>query len=84
MILDNEYKKSQDWSKAKMVQLADRLGLSESQVYKWRWDRIQSDSLHYYRFCESVAKSRKPRRKLFAVVRGARDRQTDNIFAVKK
>ena len=27
------------WSKEKIVEMSDRTGLSQSQVYKWWWDQ---------------------------------------------
>ncbi len=38
-LLDHEYSISPSWSKAKMQDVADRLGLKLSQIYKWHWDR---------------------------------------------
>jgi hypothetical protein len=39
LILENEFKKCESWSKKKMQELAHMLSLSVSQVYKWNWDR---------------------------------------------
>ena len=39
LVLENEYKKCNLWSKAKMEELARSLQLKVSQVYKWMWDR---------------------------------------------
>ncbi len=41
-VLDVEFDKNPIWSKAKMRELADKLGLKESQIYKWHWDRTQT------------------------------------------
>lgn len=41
-ILDIEFDKNSNWSKQKMRELGDLLGLKESQVYKWHWDRSQT------------------------------------------
>ena len=40
--LDEEFDKNPLWSKEKMRELAARLGLKDSQVYKWHWDRSQT------------------------------------------
>ena len=34
----DEYDESTHWSKAKVAELARRLNLKESQIYKWNWD----------------------------------------------
>jgi hypothetical protein len=39
LILENEFKKCESWSKKKMQELAHMLSLSVSQIYKWNWDR---------------------------------------------
>jgi hypothetical protein len=39
LILENEFKKCESWSKKKMQELAHILSLSVSQIYKWNWDR---------------------------------------------
>jgi len=33
-----EFKKNPIWQKAKIVELQQRLGLKQSQIYKWNWD----------------------------------------------
>jgi hypothetical protein len=33
-----EFKKNPVWQKAKIVELQNRLGLKQSQIYKWNWD----------------------------------------------
>ena len=38
-VLENEFKKSPNWSKELMKTLSQELELKESQVYKWNWDR---------------------------------------------
>lgn len=40
-VLENEFSKDPHWTKDKMRKLAEALGLKESQVYKWNWDRRQ-------------------------------------------
>lgn len=38
-ILKNEFEKCQEWSKDQITTVAQKTGLSESQVYKWCWDQ---------------------------------------------
>eukprot|EP00347_Sterkiella_histriomuscorum_P018737 403344370 len=40
-ILENEYAKNPDWTREYIRKLAESLGLSECQVYKWRWDQLK-------------------------------------------
>lgn len=83
LILENEFKKSTSWSKQKMQELAQALGLTVSQVYKWNWDRRQSNSYHYFKLCTAPIK---PRKQLFSVIKVARDRkgQDSALFSVSK
>jgi 6-pyruvoyl-tetrahydropterin synthase len=37
-VLIDEYNKSPVWTKEQVVELAEKTGLSEAQVYKWGWD----------------------------------------------
>ncbi|CDW91792.1 UNKNOWN [Stylonychia lemnae] len=37
-VLKNEYQKNPHWSKGKITELAAKLNMKESQIYKWRWD----------------------------------------------
>lgn len=37
-VLMGEFKKNPIWQKAKIVELQQRLGLKQSQIYKWNWD----------------------------------------------
>ena len=37
-ILLIEFQKNPIWQKTKIVELKNRLGLKESQIYKWNWD----------------------------------------------
>lgn len=37
-ILLSEFQKSPMWDKSKIVELQQRLGLKQSQIYKWNWD----------------------------------------------
>lgn len=78
LILENEFKKSEFWSKAKMQELAHMLSLSVSQIYKWNWDRRQSNSYHYYKLCNTPIKATK---QLFSVIR-VRDRSDASLFQV--
>ena len=45
-ILLNEFQKNHIWQKAKIVELKNRLGLKESQIYKWNWDMQRKLSEH--------------------------------------
>ena len=33
-----EFQKGPIWNKTKIVELQERLGLKQSQIYKWNWD----------------------------------------------
>ena len=33
------YLKDQDWSQARVSEIAEKLGLGRTKVYKWHWDR---------------------------------------------
>jgi len=37
-ILIDEFNVNANWSKDKIVKLAQRVGLKQSQIYKWNWD----------------------------------------------
>jgi hypothetical protein len=37
-ILQNEYSKNNNWTRSFMKELAQKIGLKPSQVYKWNWD----------------------------------------------
>jgi len=37
-VLMGEFKKNPIWQKAKIIELQQRLGLKQSQIYKWNWD----------------------------------------------
>ena len=41
--LKESYLVSSDWTKEDMTVLAERLGMSFSQVYKWHWDQKKKD-----------------------------------------
>ena len=36
--LKKEFEKGHNWGKKKIQEIASKLNLSTSQVYKWRWD----------------------------------------------
>lgn len=38
-LLQEEYEKNPAWSKVTMLEVAQKTGLSEAQVYKWGWDQ---------------------------------------------
>lgn len=40
----NEYNKNSTWSKSYIKELAKRLGLTATQVYKWNWDQRKKDA----------------------------------------
>ena len=37
----SEFQKNPHWSKRKIQQLHERLGLKPSQIYKWNWDMLR-------------------------------------------
>jgi len=43
-ILINEYIKNPNWTRAFMKDLAKRVGLKSSQVYKWNWDQKKKEA----------------------------------------
>ena len=43
--LKKEYKKGGNWSKKKMLEIENKHGLSYRQVYKWHWDRKNSNGI---------------------------------------
>jgi hypothetical protein len=43
-VLENEYEKNPNWTKEFMNQLAEKVGLRESQVYKWHWDQRKKEA----------------------------------------
>jgi hypothetical protein len=42
--LQNEFDKDPHWTKEKMKELAVKLDLRPSQIYKWRWDRHEKNA----------------------------------------
>ena len=42
-VLENEYKKNPTWSKQLVNQLAAKLDLDRTKVYKWNWDRKKKE-----------------------------------------
>jgi len=43
-ILQNEYLRTANWTRAFMKDLAKRTGLTPSQVYKWNWDQKKKEA----------------------------------------
>ncbi|CDW74915.1 UNKNOWN [Stylonychia lemnae] len=44
-LLENEYKKTQNWTRDYIKKISARLGLRECQVYKWHWDQRKKDGV---------------------------------------
>jgi len=44
-VLKNQYTKNPDWSRDVIRKLSEELGLSECQIYKWRWDHLKKSGL---------------------------------------
>jgi hypothetical protein len=42
--LQNEYTKTQNWSRAFIKELSKKTGLKPSQVYKWNWDQKKKEA----------------------------------------
>lgn len=53
-ILENEYNKNPYWGKDMIKYLATTLGLKESQVYKWNWDRRNLREIYFERRIKSM------------------------------
>ena len=51
-ILENEYLREQNWSKAHMKNLSKKIGLSFGQIYKWNWDQRKKTMTEEERQCE--------------------------------
>lgn len=43
-VLMAEFQKDPHWSRGKIQQLHERLGLKQSQIYKWNWDMLRKTS----------------------------------------
>ena len=43
-ILELEYQKQQNWGTEKIKELANRLNLGRTKVYKWNWDRRKKEA----------------------------------------
>jgi hypothetical protein len=43
-ILQNEYVRTPNWTRAFMKELSKRTGLTPSQVYKWNWDQKKKET----------------------------------------
>jgi Homeodomain len=57
LLLDVEFDKNPIWSKEKMRELASQLGLKESQIYKWHWDRSQTVQKRYQKNLRKISKN---------------------------
>ena len=44
-VLEQEYQRDANWDTEKIAEIADRLGLNRTKVYKWSWDRRKKDTL---------------------------------------
>jgi succinate dehydrogenase flavin-adding protein (antitoxin of CptAB toxin-antitoxin module) len=55
-LLDVEFDKNPIWSKEKMKELASQLGLKESQIYKWHWDRSQTVQKRFQKNLRKISK----------------------------
>ena len=44
LVLQNEYSRSQNWSRQFMKELAKATGLKTAQVYKWHWDQRKKEA----------------------------------------
>ena len=44
-ILEQEYKKNNNWTREYIKKVSQKLGLRECQVYKWHWDQRKKDGL---------------------------------------
>lgn len=40
-LLKKEFIMGEPWSKEKICELSDKIGLKQSQIYKWNWDMIR-------------------------------------------
>lgn len=43
-MLENEYLKNPDWTRAYMRTLTEKTGLREGQIYKWHWDQKKREA----------------------------------------
>ena len=44
-VLEQEYQQDANWDTEKIAEIAERLGLNRTKVYKWSWDRRKKDEL---------------------------------------
>ena len=51
-ILENEFKKSPDWSREFIRRISEKLGLRECQVYKWHWDQRKKEGMAVGQYLE--------------------------------
>lgn len=49
-VLENEFKKNTEWSRAFIANISKKLGLRECQVYKWHWDQRKKVGLPVMRY----------------------------------
>lgn len=42
-VLEQKYLRGSQWSTAEMKELAEKLGISRTKVYKWSWDRKRKE-----------------------------------------
>ena len=61
--LEEEFAKTQDWTKEFMNELAEKLKLDPAQVYKWHWDQI----------CKKIGKT--PKRKVKQQLKAAQNNE---------
>ena len=62
-MLKQELDGEMNWSKDKIVKMADLTGLSQSQVYKWCWDQKKKQGKNKDDFAKNVFQRRKLIRK---------------------
>ena len=48
-LLEQEFEKNPNWTKAQMKSLAQKLNLKLGQIYKWNWDRKMSLEKYFMR-----------------------------------
>ena len=51
-VLETEYMREQNWTKAHMKSLSKKIGLSFGQIYKWNWDQRKKTMTEEERQCE--------------------------------
>ena len=43
-LLEHEYQRNSNWSTARITQIAKRLKLNRTKIYKWSWDRKKKEA----------------------------------------